>query len=295
MSHFTVLIIGENPEGQLEPFDEGLQTEPVQQGEVTEDEKQRFLDYYKNKQGITGLTFDELYVRYGDDWNGNSYKLAEDGKWYEYTTYNPNSKWDWYSLGGRWSGFFKMKPEINPTTGRPGVFGNSPEESYGDQALKSEIDFEGMKYDAGEKARAYHKKVMKAFGGVLPVLDIKWKDLIEDESGTSDMDAKRAKYHDQPGMKKVKAIVDINREELGYFFDIEEFEPDEEKHVQDAKDRALSTYAVLNNGEWIGKGEMGWFGISSGDMDQSEWNKKVTEMVDALPDDTLLSMYDCHI
>lgn len=26
-----------------------------------------------------------------------------------YKTYNPNSKWDWYQVGGRWTGFFKNK------------------------------------------------------------------------------------------------------------------------------------------------------------------------------------------
>ena len=187
-----------------------------------------------------------------------------------------------------------MKPEINPTTGRPGVFGNQPEDGYGDQALKSEIDFEGMKYDAGEKAREYHKLVMKLFGGVLPVLEHKWKDIVADESIT-DIEDKRQMYQNQPAMVRTKSICNLNRDELGYFFDLEEFEADEEKHVQDAKDRVLTTYAVLKDGEWIGKGEMGWWGISSGDMDQDEWNKKVTELVDSLPDDTLLSMYDCHI
>lgn len=292
MSHFSVLIIGENPEGQLEPFDEGIETEPVQQGEVSEEEQQRFIDYYKKE--ITGLTFAELYAKKGDDWNSNNYKLGDDGKWYEYTTYNPDSKWDWYSLGGRWSGFFKMKPGIDSVTGRPGVFDNVPEEGYSDQAIKGDIDFEGMKNDAGDKAREYHKKVMKAFGGVLPVVELKWKDLIADESIT-DIDAKRQMYHNQPAIIRTKSICDLNRDELGYFFDLEEFEADEEKHVQDAKDRVLTTYAVLKDGEWIGKGEMGWWGISSGDMDQDEWNKKVTELVDSLPDDTLLSMYDCHI
>jgi hypothetical protein len=223
------------------------------------------------------------------------WKQDDDGKWYEYTTYNPDSKWDWYSLGGRWSGFFKMKAGITPVTGRPGVFGNVPEEDYSDQAIKGDIDFEGMKNDAGEKAREYHKRVMKAFGGVIPVLEFKWKDLIADETRTADMTATREFYHNQPEMIRIKSICDLNRDELGYFFDVEEFEPNEEKHVQDAKDRVLSTYAVLNDGEWIGKGEMGWFGMSSGDMDQNEWNKKVTELVDSLPDDTLLSMYDCHI
>ena len=28
-----------------------------------------------------------------------------------YSTYNPNSKWDWYQVGGRWSGMLKTKNE----------------------------------------------------------------------------------------------------------------------------------------------------------------------------------------
>jgi hypothetical protein len=272
-----------------------LETEPIQQGEVSEEEKQRFINYYKEKEGITDKTFEELYTIKGDEWNSNMWKLDDiDGKWYEYTTYNPDSKWDWYSLGGRWSGFFKMKAGIDPITGRPGVFGNVPEEGYSDQAYKKDIDFEGMKNDAGEKARADHKKVMEIFGGVIPVLEYKWKDLIKDEARTADMDATRAFYHNQPEMIKVKEIINRHRDELDFFFDIEEFEPDEEKHVQEAKDSAIATYAVLKDGEWIGKGEMGWFGMSSGDMDQDEWNKKVSELIDSLPEDTLLSMYDCH-
>jgi hypothetical protein len=296
MSHFTVLIIGENPEGQLEPFDEGLETEPIQQGEVSEEEKQHFIGYYKKKEGITDKTFEELYAIKGDEWNANRWVLDElDGKWYEYSTYNPDSKWDCYSLGGRWSGFFKMKAGIDPVTGRPGVFGNIPEEGYSDQAIKSDIDFEGMKNDAGEKARAYHKKVVELFGGVLPVLDHKWKDLIDGVENRDEIDAKRTLYHNQPAMVTVKNVCNLHRDELGFFFNLEDFEPDEEKHVQNAKDSAIATYAVLYNGEWIGKGEMGWWGISSGDMDQNEWNKKVSELVDSLPEDTLLSMYDCHI
>jgi len=28
----------------------------------------------------------------------------------ELTTYNPASKWDWYTLGGRWSGYLPLRP-----------------------------------------------------------------------------------------------------------------------------------------------------------------------------------------
>ena len=36
--------------------------------------------------------------------------LDEEGV-YRLTTYNPNSKWDWYEVGGRWTGYFKLKAE----------------------------------------------------------------------------------------------------------------------------------------------------------------------------------------
>lgn len=32
------------------------------------------------------------------------------------TTYNPNSRWDWFSVGGRWVGFFKVKEGVTVTS-----------------------------------------------------------------------------------------------------------------------------------------------------------------------------------
>ena len=68
-----------------------------------------------------------------------------------------------------------------------------------------------------------------------------------------------------------------------------------EQFIQQAIDRTLSTFAILNEGKWYEKGEMGWWGMSSDEMPESEWLKKSAEMFDALPDDTLLSVYDLHI
>ena len=33
---------------------------------------------------------------------------------YALTTYNRDAKWDWYEVGGRWSGFLKLKPGAAP-------------------------------------------------------------------------------------------------------------------------------------------------------------------------------------
>jgi chromosome segregation and condensation protein ScpB len=33
----------------------------------------------------------------------------------------------------------------------------------------------------------------------------------------------------------------------------------------------------------------------SNPKDQNEWNGQIKDMIDSLPDDTLISIYDCHI
>jgi len=123
MSHFTVLIVGKDPEKQLEPFSEHIEVAEYQRDVISDEEKQSFMDVYqiydadRTYATITEaeanvnktLTFDELYERYGKDWNGNSWVKNSDGDWAEFSTYNPLSKWDWFELGGRWTGFFKIK------------------------------------------------------------------------------------------------------------------------------------------------------------------------------------------
>ena len=57
----------------------------------------------------------------------------------------------------------------------------------------------------------------------------------------------------------------------------------------------LSTFAIVKDGEWYEKGKMEWFGISKDDMTDLEWNEKFEQLINELPEDTLLSVYDCHI
>ena len=53
--------------------------------------------------------FDKQYEEHGEGWNDYHWKKNDDGVWEEWSTYNKNSKWDWYSLGGRWSKCIKTK------------------------------------------------------------------------------------------------------------------------------------------------------------------------------------------
>ena len=101
MSHFTVLVVGDNQDEQLAPFCE--QTDNPEYLEFNDETEEAEEKYETEKDKYS--TFEEFVSEYyGYEWNE-----TEGG--YGYYT-NPRAKWDWYQLGGRWTGFFKMKQGI---------------------------------------------------------------------------------------------------------------------------------------------------------------------------------------
>ncbi len=58
---------------------------------------------------------------------------------------------------------------------------------------------------------------------------------------------------------------------------------------------SIATFAVVKDGEWFEKGEMGWFATVSNKKQQGEWNAEYISLVESLSEDTLISLYDCHI
>lgn len=200
MSHYVAMVIGDDPEKQLAPYDENIKVDEYVDGVVSEEDKQRMLDYYKCDD------FEKCYSEHGEDWNDNHWKKNEEGVWCEYSTYNPKSKWDWYLLGGRWSGAI-IKLKKGATSGIEGEASWCSSGQGCDAALKKDIDFDAM------------------------------------------------------------------------YAEDEEFAP----------------YAVVKDGEWYARGEMHWFGVSDDKMTCKEWSDKVKELIESLPDDTLISFYDLHI
>jgi hypothetical protein len=227
MSHFTVLVIGENPEEQLAPFDENLDTAryvAYTREQLIKKERESIREYnaglyaefladpngYKEKHGgneahikylevefplMLTWTDDQIYeyaIRYYD-----ADEIGPNGE--VYSTRNPNSKWDWYSLGGRWSGMLKVKEGATiATVGRPGVFAN---ETGIDSALK-------------------------------------------------------------------KDILNLND---------------------------LNTFAVLKDGQWYERGKMCWWAIVVDEKKDGQWDEEFKKLIADLSDETLLSIYDCHI
>lgn len=70
------------------------------------------------------------------------------------------------------------------------------------------------------------------------------------------------------------------------------------KDIDSAKVRAsFSTFAVIVDGNWFEKGEMGWFGLSSATIeDEQKWAENYFDnFIANLPEDAYLTVVDCHI
>ena len=71
--------------------------------------KEKYGKWFKKHHNEAFDTFEALYEEKGEDWNGNGWRKDENGVWAIYSTYNPDSKWDWYTVGGRWNNTIKTK------------------------------------------------------------------------------------------------------------------------------------------------------------------------------------------
>lgn len=311
MSHSTVLVIGPDHEAQLAPFDENLEVEPYPKPEGART-LQDMIQHYRRKEGrasqqliaqratydeatglVTGISHAELQHLYAR-WSGDhELRIADrrlDGhSAYVYlSTYNPRSRWDWYSVGGRWTGFYTLKPGRRGALGRPGAFGNEAQAGTADQCLKGDVDVEAMR-DAAEAAAAKHYDAAQAIIAGRTMRP--WSEFLkEHDAGTLTIDEARARYHAQA---VVQAFGAAGRDWA--FAEIEPFLLDRETRLRQVRDGALTTFAVLQDGEWHERGKMGWFGCIADEQDANRWAAEYNARFDALSDDTLLTIVDVHI
>ena len=107
-----------------------------------------------------------------------------------------------------------------------------------------------------------------------------------------DIGDKRDKYRDQP---EIALFREKTKDLVGVFADLSDYQLTKEEYVSNAGNSAISTYAILIDGEWIEKGQMGWWGMSSNDEDQDTWNERQMNLLKEVDPETMISIYDLHI
>ena len=98
MSHYAVLVLSYDDqcvEDLLGPYDENLETDEYV--DVPADKVQEFLRGQWAKSLPADASDEDVLRRFGD-----IYTFDADGN--ITSTYNPESRWDWWVVGGRWSG-----------------------------------------------------------------------------------------------------------------------------------------------------------------------------------------------
>lgn len=235
MSHFSVAVFhrkDQDIDELLAPFDENKQVEPY-----ISYTRQEAIDYArKNYKSCAGKSDDECWHAMADD----ASEGMVDSEGNILSTYNPQSKWDWYCEGGRWGGYLKAGGQRR------------------DSAPVKDIDF-SMDKEAYERALRF------------------WDVAVDHKPAGPDEDYttfyKEEYYREYYGNRETYA-----------------------RHQAQ-----FSTYAVVTpDGQWHGKGRMGWFGFSSETADEAkDWEDHYRErFIDpalASEDELYLTIVDCHI
>ncbi len=320
MSHFTVIVIGEDIQEQMAKYNEATQNR--EHLEFQDEEEERLKEYNEEEVDIVVLKdgslhtiyeeqfnyrapgsfetekrypegsivrkgkFNELYETFEifmKEWCGHEERDEETGR-YGYWN-NPNAKYDWYSLGGRWKGFFKAKDGIDGILGESGVFNNEGKSGYYDSLKLCEIDIIGMKeFEVMEANKTYDEIERLLDGRKYP----SWEEIREKHG--DNIDEARYEYNNH------EIVTHFRKNNFHFFGDFYEiFCNSREEYVEKRKNSVMVPYAVVKDGQWYQRGKMGWFGMSSDEMSQEEWNDQFWKMLSELDPNTQLSLLDCHI
>ena len=284
MSHFSVLVIGDNVDEQLAQYDESIEVEPYVEytkeelikkwkEEIEEYKKGTYAKYLNNPEKyIEENKWKTEHIKYVSEefpkrlqWIDDEvynhqiqiYEPEQIGEnWEVYSTYNPKSKWDWYEVWGRWTGKLVVKQGVKPEAIKFSPF-NSDEfiermtkENRANTALIKDIDINKMK-----------ESVIK---------DLK-------------------KRYDDIKSDSLYAIF-VPRTEKDYVNN-----HTKEEYIEKYYPGIFNFSAIVKNGEWYEKETMHMFGMTSNHSESEEWNKQVEKLISNLHPDTRLTVVDCHI
>lgn len=263
--HYSVLVIGDNPETTLEPFQENNMWDCPK-------------EYLEFEEEVSKEDFEKMSDEEKEE-TKNDYDEYEWAYWY---WSNPNSIWDWYEIWGRWAWQLLLKewvdkseyPEVSFSWG----WNETDKEeikkwNYVDQAYMKDIDWEWMR-------REEYNRYLEKYDYFKKVTD--WVALNE-ESFREIIWNEYVKYRETNWEHTVK-ISHWNKLEDFNFNTREEFA---EFHSKDF----FSTYYVVSEDLWA---------ITADSHFDSTWEINTEELsfydrfIKDLDPETLITIVDCH-
>jgi len=300
MSHFVAGVIVPGPianvaaanavvEGPLEPFCEGNEVEPYEDYLSAEDEAD-MLDYYRraalvellgNNAAVKELSDEDVVTRLEqagrpftredlpgkmEAWRGCEGEIDAEGRLLAWSTYNPDSHWDWYEVGGRWSGMLYGADWLPVKDLLAKIEANA------DARSKYVVE------KAAQRERIYAFLRQRAAEAGEP----------EPDEATLRQNADGVEW--ALGMGGVRGATPEQEAELRVA-----------NMTEDGLKAAVgvSFFAMITlGGEWLEKGRMGMFGTSYDNQSTGDWFESQTAVLQAAVEadpDAVVVVVDCHI
>jgi hypothetical protein len=145
MSHFTVLVIGEDVEKLLAPYDENLEVEPYK-NYLSDRDIERIVGHYAKANRTVSKDNLQSLLPFMKDWCNEEGYIDAEGL-YAWSTSNKKHRWDWYEIGGRWQGSLRLKPGGEGKSGSASslIENHIYRPEYVDQARFKHIDWSYMR------------------------------------------------------------------------------------------------------------------------------------------------------
>lgn len=259
MSHFTVGVIVKNPrdlEETLAPYCEQDENYMVRDIEWFKDD---YIRYYKEQNQDTCLTDEAIWeavkIEYGPE------RCDEE---HIYCYYNPDARWDWWVIGGRWRYKLKVPKDVE--------------------------QIKDMDFFAGEPRK---QKGKNRWVDGAKIKDIKWADM---NRPTTEQLKNMGRFWDVV----VDGAPKEEGEDFGFHYKGEYYKDmygTKENYIM--KECMFYTHDLLDgiNNEWYTMGDMGWFGCDASTRESFEDYLRDFYEIIQRPEyqDYWFIMVDCHI
>ncbi|MEV0646036.1 hypothetical protein AB0I28_12300 [Phytomonospora sp. NPDC050363] len=246
----------------------------------------------------TWETVAKLYTeRYSSEESSRLYYDADSDRAYTLTTYNPESKWDWWSIGGRWHKYFVATQGTDASAlihGRPGAFGSTAPDQFGtgvtcDGGMRGLLDLDAQR-DKDATAAAERFDVWDRICEKTPPAR-SWSEFSSLVEMGMPITEARTEHSAQPRVALARKELD------SWGCPVEEFFSGREEYILQARRAAVPGYALITlDREWVAPGRMGWFGMSSeGPGEKEAYRIAVNTYLDGLDPEAWVVVVDCHI
>ena len=207
---------------------------------------------------------DRLLKPYWEELEVEPYK-DEDG---DETTYNPNSKWDWYSIGGRYNHWLITDKDNTDTfdDGQLGLFGGVSDGTVEGHPELKRVNAARIKDIKFDMIVGNYDKALR-----------EWELIVEEQ---------------EPQNEEEQEIIKWNLYKPSYY--VEQYGTKEEYARQESM---FATWAFVNEEGWAEQGEMGFWAMHNATKDSRlDFIEKLNEYIKSSEhQEEYLWIIDCHI